>query len=166
MKPSILIGIDVGKTSTKVGAFAVDGQHLTLVRDDTCFTDCMSVDSIVAGIVHVFNEVSSGFDPKQIIGLGVGTFGVVETSLGVVVSSSSLAFWNQIPLAAMLADKLDFQGPIKILNDVHAAAMGVCAIREDLASNSGILIQLGTNAGVGGFGSLYGQDLLKSPSFG
>lgn len=60
-------------------------------------------------------------DWKPIIGIGVGTPGLVNTREGIVVNAVNLD-WKDLPLAQLLRDR--YQLPVHILNDSQAAAIG------------------------------------------
>ncbi len=58
---------------------------------------------------------------KPIIGIGVGTPGLVNTREGVIVSAVNLA-WQDLPLGQLLEKK--YKVPVSILNDSQATAIG------------------------------------------
>jgi N-acetylglucosamine repressor len=58
---------------------------------------------------------------KPIIGIGVGTPGLVNTRDGIVVDAVNLD-WQNLPLAQLLKDR--YQLPIAVLNDSQANAIG------------------------------------------
>jgi predicted NBD/HSP70 family sugar kinase len=58
---------------------------------------------------------------KPIVGLGVGTPGLVNTREGVVVNAVNLE-WQDLPLSQLLEKK--YKLPVRVLNDSQAAAIG------------------------------------------
>jgi N-acetylglucosamine repressor len=58
---------------------------------------------------------------EPLVGIGVGTPGLVNTRDGVVVNAVNLD-WRDLPLARLLQDRYGM--PVRILNDSQAAAMG------------------------------------------
>ncbi len=56
-----------------------------------------------------------------LIGIGVGTPGLVNTASGVVVNAVNLE-WKNLPLGSLLSQR--YHLPVSILNDSQAAAMG------------------------------------------
>jgi len=58
---------------------------------------------------------------KPIVGIGVGTPGLVNTREGVIVNAVNLA-WKDLPLRALLEKK--YKLPVSILNDSQATAIG------------------------------------------
>ena len=60
-------------------------------------------------------------DYKPIVGIGVGTPGLINTRAGIVVNAVNLE-WQDLPLARLLEERYTL--PIRILNDSQAAAIG------------------------------------------
>lgn len=58
---------------------------------------------------------------KPIVGIGVGTPGLVNTREGVIVNAVNLA-WKDLPLGTLLEKK--YRIPVSILNDSQATAIG------------------------------------------
>ncbi|MCA1899923.1 MAG: ROK family transcriptional regulator [Chloroflexi bacterium] len=58
---------------------------------------------------------------KPIVGIGVGTPGLVNTREGVVVNAVNLE-WRDLPLGQLLEKK--YKIPVRVLNDSQAAAIG------------------------------------------
>lgn len=58
---------------------------------------------------------------KPIVGIGVGTPGLVNTREGLIVNAVNLA-WQDLPLGALLEKK--YKIPVSILNDSQATAIG------------------------------------------
>ena len=58
---------------------------------------------------------------KPLIGIGIGTPGLVNTCEGVVINAVNLD-WQDLPLARLLESR--YQLPVKVLNDSQATAIG------------------------------------------
>jgi N-acetylglucosamine repressor len=58
---------------------------------------------------------------RPLIGIGVGTPGLVNTGSGMVVNAVNLE-WKNLPLGSLLSER--YHLPVSILNDSQAAAMG------------------------------------------
>jgi N-acetylglucosamine repressor len=58
---------------------------------------------------------------KPLVGIGVGTPGLVNTAEGMVISAVNLD-WQNLPLAHLLQDR--YRLPVHIMNDSQAAAIG------------------------------------------
>ena len=58
---------------------------------------------------------------EPVVGMGVGTPGIVNTREGLVITSVNLD-WQNLPLAQLLEDR--YEMPVHIMNDSQAAAIG------------------------------------------
>jgi glucokinase-like ROK family protein len=72
-------------------------------------------------LVYEILDQLLGMDLKPIIGIGVGTPGLVNTREGIVINAVNLD-WKDLPLAELLRER--YQLPVHILNDSQAAAIG------------------------------------------
>jgi N-acetylglucosamine repressor len=73
------------------------------------------------GLVYEILDRLIEMDWKPMIGIGVGTPGLVNTREGIVVNAVNLD-WQNLPLAQLLHDR--YRLPVQILNDSQAAAIG------------------------------------------
>jgi N-acetylglucosamine repressor len=85
---------------------------------------------------------------KPVVGIGVGTPGLVNTREGVVIDAVNLD-WKDLPLGKMLQNK--FKLPVLLLNDSQAAAIGeyVYGSNHDRESNLVVVnVKHGIGAGI------------------
>ena len=163
-------GARVGKPPTMVG-LAADSHHI--IGLDLSETDRMSGAVVnLAGTVLARHEVHvDGAQGEQavqlvlrlaaelvamterpVIGIGVGSPGVVDTT-GTVIDAPNLA-WTDTPLAARLAEANDC--PVFVANDANTAVLGEHTFGE---SGDGGLMVLRVGTGVGA-GFVLGGSLL------
>jgi predicted NBD/HSP70 family sugar kinase len=74
---------------------------------------------------------------QPIVGIGVGTPGLVNTNEGVVVNAVNLD-WQNLPLAGMIEER--YHLPAYVLNDSQAAAMGEYNYGEGHLSESNLVV--------------------------
>ena len=74
---------------------------------------------------------------KPIVGIGVGTPGLVNTREGVVVNAVNLE-WQDLPLGQLLEKK--YKVPVSILNDSQATAIGEFVYGGDHASDANLIV--------------------------
>lgn len=97
-------------------------------------------------------------DFQPMVGIGVGTPGLVDTSEGIVVTAVNLD-WKNLPLAQLLKDR--YHLPVQILNDSQAAAIGEYTYGEGHQSDSNLVVinvRQGIGAGIIINGSLFQGD--------
>lgn len=82
----------------------------------------------------------------KILGIGVGTCGVVDIKKGIVTSSGAIKDWNNIPLRDYLMQR--FNVPIVIENDVKAALYGEAVADKNQKIGSILYLSIGTSIGV------------------
>ncbi len=81
---------------------------------------------------------------KPMIGIGIGTPGLVNARNGVVIQAVNLA-WKNLPLGSLLAQRYGL--PVSVLNDSQATAIGEFSYRHDRFRRN--LIVISVNQGVG-----------------
>ncbi|HLO32278.1 MAG TPA: ROK family transcriptional regulator [Anaerolineales bacterium] len=89
--------------------------------------------------------IEKGWAP--IVGIGVGTPGLVNTSEGVVVSAVNLN-WHDLPLARLLESR--YHLPVSVLNDSQATAIGEFVYNGNYKSDGNlIVVNVGYGIGAG-----------------
>jgi glucokinase-like ROK family protein len=84
---------------------------------------------------------------RPLVGIGVGTPGLVNSKAGVVVNAVNLD-WKDLPLASLLQAR--YQLPVYVLNDSQAAAMGEYTYGEGRkAENNLVVINVRHGIGAG-----------------
>lgn len=74
---------------------------------------------------------------KPIVGIGIGTPGLVNTRDGIVVNAVNLD-WRDLPLGQMLQKK--YKLPVSVLNDSQATAIGEFVYGGDHASDENLIV--------------------------
>ena len=100
--------------------------------------------------------VNAAYQP--IIGIGIGTPGLVDTLDGVVVNAVNLD-WENFPLARLLKER--YQLPVYILNDSQAAAIGEYTFGSGHKDDNNLIvinIQHGIGSGIIVNGRLFQGD--------
>ncbi len=83
---------------------------------------------------------------KPLIGIGVGTPGLVNTRQGVVIQAVNLE-WKNLPLGSLLSQRYGL--PVSVLNDSQAAAIGEFAYGEHRARRNLIVVNVSQGVGAG-----------------
>ena len=74
---------------------------------------------------------------KPVVGIGIGTPGLVNTREGVVVSAVNLD-WQDLPLAHLLESRYNL--PVSVLNDSQATAIGEFVYNGNYKSDSNLVV--------------------------
>ncbi|MTI38993.1 ROK family protein [Fulvivirga lutimaris] len=141
----LIVGIDIGGTSTKFGLVDLDGKVLyqskipTQTHED--FRDFIKElsDSIRVGVDKVGNN-------GKIIGIGIGAPNA-NYYRGTIEHAPNLNWKGVIPIVDIIRE--DFDVPVLVTNDANAAAMGEMIYGNAKKMNDFIVITLGTGLGAG-----------------
>lgn len=83
---------------------------------------------------------------QPIVGIGVGTPGLINTRQGVVVNAVNLD-WQDLPLAELLEKR--YQLPVRLLNDSQATAIGEFVHGEYASEDNLIVVNVSHGIGAG-----------------
>jgi N-acetylglucosamine repressor len=111
----------------------------------------------LALVYEIIDQLTRG-EFKPLVGIGVGTPGLVNTRDGVVVNAVNLA-WNNLPLEQLL--QVRYGLPVFVLNDSQAAAMGEYTYGESSKAGESLIVinvRHGIGAGIVIDGKLFQGD--------
>ncbi|NJN76535.1 MAG: ROK family protein, partial [Synechococcaceae cyanobacterium RL_1_2] len=136
-----VIGIDLGGTTIKLGAYLVDGtcQGTIAVPTPQPSTPPLVLEAIIKGIRQLPSSANA-----QAIGLGIP--GPVDRSGKIAKVCINLDGWQGIPLGLWLEQRTNL--PTILANDANCAGMGEAWLGAGKGVKDLILLTLGT--GVGG----------------
>lgn len=146
------VGIDVGGTFVKCGIVTETGE--IVIKDKIPTGKDRDYRAIVSDISSFVKDLAdrAGLSFMQIVAIGGGVPGTIDSRDGIVVYSNNIR-WKNIPLGKALQESL--QKPVFLTNDANAAALGENFCGAGRAYQTMIFVTLGT--GVGGGIVLNGQ---------
>ncbi|MBI1967009.1 MAG: ROK family protein [Gemmatimonadetes bacterium] len=115
-----VVGIDIGGTNLVVGTVAEDGSELLGLATEPTFPEQGS-DAVLARIAKLAKASMAAAVRKEIVGVGVGAPGPLDTKSGVVILTPNLG-WTNMPLRDRLAATLGL--PATLDNDANCAIFG------------------------------------------
>ena len=141
-----IIGIDVGGMSAKGALFSENGEILLEDRVKTNF--CDGFEKTIENIAELAKRLTKtfGVDFFDVVGIGVGVPGVVDSNRGVVLRWTNFC-WTDAPFAERLS-KLTGKS-VRIANDANTAALGEAKFGATAQYQSSILLTIGTGVGGG-----------------
>ncbi len=139
------IGIDLGGTFIKGGIVSKEGK---LVIADKVPTEvsagnlkiCHNIALLIENLIE-----KSKINRTEIVGIGMGAPGMVDSNSGMLICSENL-FFNNFPLADKISELTGFS--VKIANDANVATLG--EVKFGAAKNKKDVIMLTLGTGVGG----------------
>jgi N-acetylglucosamine repressor len=102
-------------------------------------------DSALQLVYQLINKLSIG-TMDRLLGIAIGTPGLIDTHAGVVREAVNLN-WHNLPLQSLLSKHYDV--PIYLANDSQAAALAEYTFGEDRQSSHLLLIRMGRGIGAG-----------------
>jgi len=160
MKKKYVIGVDVGGTNVKVGIIDLKGR----IRKKRMFsTGNFSsrrglINALVEDIRTVLGE--SGIEKKEVLGIGVGTPGLIDSRRGIIHYLVNIKGFEEVPLKKILEKRLRI--PTFLDNDVNIMCLGELHYGNGSGGKNIVCVTLGT--GVGG-GIAIAGDLYRGSSF-
>lgn len=138
------IGVDLGGTNIKIGIVSEDGK---IIKKETLSSKAdEGPDKVIQQIKKAIKQISNKSKVK-ILGIGIGTPGIVSSKKGTVENPPNFPGWDIIPLRKII--KKEFQTDVFIENDANAAAIGELIYGSGKNIESFIMLTLGTGVGGG-----------------
>ncbi len=140
------LGIDIGGMTVKGILTNKEGQVLS---EGSVTTDSdRGADKMCANIAELVDVLlnKSKVNKAEVVGMGVGCPGIIDSKNGVVVFAGNLGLRNY-PLAGEIAQRAGLK--VKLTNDANAAALGEAKFGSGKKYNNSIMVTLGTGVGGG-----------------
>jgi glucokinase len=144
-----VLGIDIGGTNLVVGSVAEDGSVLHAKRSEPTRAEAGStdvVDRLVAMAERAIAETRRAAPGAEIVGVGVGAPGPLDTKSGIVLLTPNLG-WVNLPLRQIIHDRLGL--PASLDNDANCAVLGEWWVGAARGTKNAIGLTIGTGIGGG-----------------
>ena len=141
------VGIDVGGTNVKIGLFDA---NLELISKTSVTTDAeMGPDVVIDKMAKTVEKLlaEAGFTLPDIVAVGIGTPGPAKYSEGIIIRSTNMPKFINVPICKMLNDKLG--APVIFDNDANVACWGEFAVGAGKGVKDMVFFTLGTGIGGG-----------------
>lgn len=143
-----VVAVDIGGTKTVAAVTAADARVVNSVTASTPGAE--GADAVIANVVALVRSLGGA----PMLGIGVGTAGVVDTTTGAIISATdTLSGWAGTQLAARLRtglqDLLVPEPVIRVQNDVDAHAWGEYRYGAAAGASSALVVAVGTGIGAG-----------------
>ena len=136
-----IIGIDLGGSKMASGVVNTEGLVLRTVTEPTASFGREQLIEQLVGVVKLLSE------DMNVVAIGVGTPGFVDSQQGLVLLATNLLGWTGVYLKRELEERL--RGlPVVVENDANVAALGEAWLGAGRDIESFLMLTLGT--GVGG----------------
>ncbi|MEI7027485.1 ROK family transcriptional regulator [Paenibacillus sp. y28] len=155
-----VIGVDMGTTGVSTAVTDLGANMIAEVRlpfGEGSGPDEV-LDTIEASIQQVLDQ--PGISPDQVLGIGIGFHGLVNTEEGVSLFAPAFG-WENIPVRERFASRFDL--PVFIDNDVRAMALGEKWFGQAVQVTNFIFVNVGTGIGSGIY---VNGELLRGSHYG
>jgi len=144
----LIIGVDIGRTSIKLGLVDMAGGlegELIAIPTEADRGPKSAVDRIAKCVADLRGKASSG---REIVGIGVGCPGPLDREKGVVLNPPNLPAWAQFELAEAMRRATGVNS-VSLENDANAAALAEYWCGAGRGTRCMLLMGLGTGVGGG-----------------
>lgn len=150
-----VLAVQVGVDAIEVAVVGLGGPTLWRGRVSITKAGDRTVEHVVRVVARLAAPRLEAVDSGA-TGIGVAVPGSVSPD-GTVVNFAPNLGWHHVPLAQLLAERLDFSGPVRIGNDANLGAMAEHSRGVGIRTSD--LIYLHAEVGVGG-GIITGGQML------
>jgi glucokinase len=142
-----VFGVDIGATNLRIAL--ADAAGKILARTSSTTGDAPDPHLVVAKIRQSANQLlqDTGIQREAVAAIGAGAPGVTNAETGVVIATSYLLGWRDVPLKAMLEETLNV--PAAVDNDVNLAALGESFFGAATEAPNFVFLAVGTGVGAG-----------------
>jgi len=143
----VLLGVDVGCTTTSAALVTADGTILSGVQAPTSLGSGTAADTVLGVVGDLCAEAHAR--GLTVEGVGLGLPGLVDVDRGMLQSSAGghLADLHGFPLAERISAKTGV--PTVVDNDVNALALGEWVFGHARGTRSCVVLALGSGVGAG-----------------
>ena len=154
-----VIGVDIGGSNMRIALADMKGTVLSKWSTSTKRTSSpdMVVDQILAGVTHLLEQAS--VPRRSLLAIAAGAPGITDANSGVVVATSYLKGWRNVPFRSLLESALHI--PATVENDVRLAAIGENSAGAARGVRNFVFLAIGTGIAAGIFANgklVHGSD--------
>jgi len=144
-----VLGIDIGGTNLVVGSVAEDGSSVHALASEPTLAEAGEkdvLDRLIALAKRAIEQTRREIPGAEIIGIGVGAPGPLDTKSGIVLLTPNLG-WENLPLRRIIHDRLGLSAALD--NDANCAVLGEWWMGAARGTRTAIGITIGTGIGGG-----------------
>ncbi len=143
----MFVGIDLGGTNIKIGLF--DSELKLLSKTSVATKADMGPEVVIGKMAQTVEKLiaESGLSLQDVVAVGIGTPGPARYTEGVIIKSTNMPTFKNVPICRMLNEKLG--APIVFDNDANVACWGEYAVGAGKGVKDMVFFTLGTGIGGG-----------------
>ena len=141
----VALGVDLGGTALRTAFVAEDGT--VLAARDTATDAGGGPAAVIGQIIALVQALRADRPELSPEGLGIGAPGPLDPKAGIALAPPTLAGWRDVPLGALLAERLGLA--VAVENDANAAALGEWRFGAGRGTASMVFVTVSTGIGGG-----------------
>lgn len=143
----IFVGIDLGGTNIKIGLF--DSELKLICKTQVATEADMGPEVVIEKMAQTVEKLlaDAGLSRHDVAAAGIGTPGPAKYSEGVIIKSTNMPKFKNVPICRMLNEKLG--APIVFDNDANVACWGEYVVGAGKGVEDMVFFTLGTGIGGG-----------------
>jgi predicted NBD/HSP70 family sugar kinase len=150
-----VIGLDLGEFHFRAAVVDLRGRVGAVSEREVSGLDGQQA----LAVVHELIDELAADRASKLLGIGVGTPGVVDATTGTIRWAVNLD-WQELPLGELLRER--YGVPVEVANDSRAAALAIQLFSEPRSTN---LVAIKVGRGIGA-GVVLGGELFHGDGFG
>ena len=143
----MFVGIDLGGTNIKIGLF---DSELKLISKTSVATKVdMGPEVVIDKMAQTAKKLlaEAGLSMQDVVAVGIGTPGPAKYSEGIIIKSTNMPTFKNVPICRMLNERLGV--PVVFDNDANVACWGEYAVGAGKGVKDMVFFTLGTGIGGG-----------------
>ena len=138
----IFIGIDLGGTNVRAGAFNPQGEliYSTETPIEAARGPQVGLETIYALLENVLKETQ-----QPVLAIGIGSTGPLDRERGCIQNPFTLPGWEDVDIVSPLVQK--YGVTVTLENDADAAALGEAWIGAGVGAERFVMVTIGTGVG-------------------
>ena len=140
-----VVGIDLGATNLRLAL--ADTSGVVIAKWGSSTVGVRDADEVITlvktGVESLLEQVSA--PPHALKAIAAGAPGITDVDAGIVIATSYLMGWRDVPLRALLEDA--FNAPAAVDNDVNLAALGESWTGAAKGARDFVFLAIGTGIG-------------------
>lgn len=149
------IGIDLGGTDIKAGLLSSAGTLSCRIVVSTLVKEgakaiAKRIAATIKQVISAAKRTSHQDESREIIGIGLGSPGLIIAESGIIHFSPNFPGWRDIPLLDYVSDELkELNIPLFIDNDVNVMVLGELHLGAGIGYDNVVGLTIGTGVGGG-----------------
>lgn len=139
-----ILGFDIGGTKCAVLTAEWDGDKISLLKKEKCFTDLsVSPKEMIDRLINLADTILL----KKPDAIGISCGGPLDSVRGIIMSPPNLSGWDDVPIAEQIEQH--YKTTVKLQNDANSCAVAEWKFGAGKGCRNMVFLTFGTGLGAG-----------------